>query len=175
MFPTSILRRSTLKRTTPTLTKIRRPHPPKLQTASELKAIEGEGKRHTAIAESSESYICTPSEAEPVLHPSDLTETNSIALANSIKAEANHNIANLSKMLGGKSKLGSGIENMGVPAIFQGGTSRSQSERQSWRSWRGGFCLHDGSEIVGVGRCMSHLRAEGMAGQLANALRAVPT
>jgi hypothetical protein len=40
-------------------------------------------------------------------------------LAKSIKAEADHNIANLSKMMEGISKLGSGIENMGVPAIFQ--------------------------------------------------------
>jgi hypothetical protein len=43
-----------------------------------------------------------------------------MALAKSIKAEADHNIANLSKMPGGKSKLGSGVRNLGVPAVFQG-------------------------------------------------------
>jgi hypothetical protein len=163
-----MLRRLTLTRTTPTLTKILRPHPTKLQTASELKAIEGEEKRHTAIAESGESYICTPSEAEPVLHPSDLTETNSIALAKSIKAEADHNIANLSKMWEGNR---SSVQASRIWACrrFSRRTSRLQSERQGWRSWRGCFCRHDGAEIVGMGRCMSHLRAEGMAGQLANA------
>jgi hypothetical protein len=39
----------------------------KIQTASELKAIEGEEKGDVAIAESSESYISIPSETEPVL------------------------------------------------------------------------------------------------------------
>jgi hypothetical protein len=43
-----------------------------------------------------------------------------MALANSIKVEAENNLASLSKMPGGKSKTGLSIKNTDAPAVFQG-------------------------------------------------------